>query len=66
MITTRRGQVGHDFLAHHLQKVIAISIVWQRQDKIKVWSLGDLESSEKDIIQRFFDGIEKYSPTLVS
>ncbi|MCK4709752.1 MAG: 3'-5' exonuclease, partial [Gammaproteobacteria bacterium] len=32
----------------------------------KVWSLGDANSSEEDLLQRFYDGIERFSPTLVS
>jgi predicted PolB exonuclease-like 3'-5' exonuclease len=32
----------------------------------KVWTLGDSDSSEAEIIQRFFDGIEKYTPQIVS
>jgi predicted PolB exonuclease-like 3'-5' exonuclease len=31
-----------------------------------VWSLGDEESSEAEIVGRFFDGIERYAPDLVS
>ena len=32
----------------------------------RVWSLGDESSDEAELVQRFFDGIEKYSPDLVS
>ncbi|GMQ92051.1 MAG: 3'-5' exonuclease [Gammaproteobacteria bacterium] len=55
-----------DFLPLYMHKVVAISIVFRQGDQIKVWSLGDLESDESEIVRRFFDGIEKYSPTLVS
>jgi predicted PolB exonuclease-like 3'-5' exonuclease len=40
--------------------------VLESGNKIKVWSLGEPHSSEKELIQRFFEGIEKYSPQLVS
>jgi predicted PolB exonuclease-like 3'-5' exonuclease len=60
----RRQKVGHDFLALHLQRVVAISCALSDRDAFRVWSLsGD---SEGEIIQRFFDGIEKYTPQLVS
>ena len=36
------------------------------RDVFKVWSLGDPDASEAEIIRRFFDGIEKYTPDLVS
>lgn len=57
---------GSDFMRHHLHKIITISAVLDTGSKIKVWSLGDPDSSEKDLISRFFEGIEKYSPILVS
>ena len=31
-----------------------------------MWSLGEEDSSEAELLKRFFDGIERYSPTLVS
>jgi 3'-5' exonuclease len=66
MTTMRRMHVGHDFFPHHLQKIIVISIVWHKKNDVKIWSIGDKGSSEKEIIERFFSGIEKYCPTLVS
>jgi predicted PolB exonuclease-like 3'-5' exonuclease len=57
---------GSDFMRHHLHKIIVISAVLESGNKIKVWSLGEKDSSEKELISRFFEGIEKYSPTLVS
>ena len=66
MFALRRAKVGNEFLPHYLQKVIAISIVMANASTLKVWSLGDKESSEEDIIQRFFTGLDKHTPTLVS
>jgi predicted PolB exonuclease-like 3'-5' exonuclease len=66
LFALRRAKVGHDFLPHHLQKVCAISLVLAEGSQIKVWSLGDEQSSEKELIERFFAGIDKYTPTLVS
>jgi len=40
--------------------------VLRANDLLKVWSLGTLESSEQELVERFFDGIERYSPNLVS
>ena len=57
---------GSDFLPLHLHRVVAISAVLRSGDSLKVWSLGTAESSEKDLISRFYDGLERYSPTLVS
>lgn len=66
MMTLRRNKVGNDFLPHYLQKIIAISLVLQQNNNIMVWSLGNENSTEAEIIQRFFSGVEKYKPTLVS
>jgi predicted PolB exonuclease-like 3'-5' exonuclease len=57
---------GSDFLPLHLQRVVAISVAFRTADTFKVWSLGDEHSDEADIVGRFFDGIERYSPDLVS
>src|SRR4051812_24237293 len=62
----RRQAVGHDFLPLHLQRVIAISCALSDGETFRVWSLGEAEEGEREIIQRFFDGIEKYTPQLVS
>jgi hypothetical protein len=66
MFAMRRNKVGHDFLAHHLQQIVAISLVLAKPEQVTVWSLGDEQSSEAELIQRFFSGIEKHTPTLVS
>jgi predicted PolB exonuclease-like 3'-5' exonuclease len=62
----RRQKTGHDFLPLHLQRVVAISCALSDRDAFKVWSIGAGTESEGEIIQRFFDGIEKYTPQLVS
>lgn len=68
MFSKRRQDTGgnSDFLRHHLHRIAAISVVLATTDRINVWSLGDIESNEKQIVQRFFEGIDKYSPVLVS
>ena len=62
----RRQAVGHDFLPLHLHRVVVISCALRDRDSFKVWSLGGNGEAEGEIIQRFFDGIEKYTPQLVS
>jgi predicted PolB exonuclease-like 3'-5' exonuclease len=62
----RRAASGSDFLPLHLQRVIAIACALREADTIRVWSLGSPGDAEADLIRRFFDGIEKYSPQLVS
>jgi hypothetical protein len=66
MQTRRREETGSEFLSLEQQRIVAISVALRSRDGFKVWSLGDLNASEAEIIQRFFDGIEKYTPDLVS
>jgi predicted PolB exonuclease-like 3'-5' exonuclease len=66
LFALRRAKTGNEFLPHYLQKIVAISLVLSQGSNLKVWSLGDEHSDEKDLIQRFFSGIDKYTPTLVS
>ncbi len=66
MFTKRRQETGSDFLSHEQHRIIAISVVMRSRDSLKVWSLGDEGSCEKDLIERFFDGLDKFTPDLVS
>lgn len=62
----RRQHNGTEFLPLHQHKVCAISCALREGNNFKVWTLGDAESSEAEIIQRFFDGVEKYTPHIIS
>ncbi|MBL8446857.1 MAG: 3'-5' exonuclease [Zoogloeaceae bacterium] len=62
----RRAATGNDFLPHYLQRVVTISCVLRDPGQFRVFSLSEPESGEGEIIQRFFDGIEKFAPQLVT
>jgi 3'-5' exonuclease len=62
----RQATGGSDFLQHHLHRVAAISCVLRTDEGLKAWSIGKLDDGEATLIQRFFDGIERYTPQLVS
>jgi len=66
MQTKRREDTGSEFLSLEQQRVVAISVGLRTRESFKVWSLGESNAPEAEIIQRFFDGIEKYTPDLVS
>ena len=55
-----------EFLRHHLHRIVAIAAVLRSGDRLTVWSLGEADSSEAELLRRFFDGIERYTPMLVS
>lgn len=62
----RRAKSGNDFLPPHLQRVAVISCALRDDEGIRVFSIGEPESDEAAAIQRFFEGINKYVPQLVS
>lgn len=67
MYMKRRGQTGEsEFLRHYLHRIVTISAVLRHGDQLRVWSLGEPQSDEAELLRRFFDGIERYTPTLVS
>ncbi len=66
MFTKRRQETGSEFLSHEQHRVIAISVAMRSRDSLKLWSLGETGSSEKELIERFYEGLDKFTPDLVS
>ena len=66
MFTLRRQSHGDEFLPHLQQRIVAISCVLRGRDSLSVWSLGEPASEEPELVQRFFEGLERFSPDLVS
>jgi predicted PolB exonuclease-like 3'-5' exonuclease len=66
MFTKRRQETGSEFLSLEQHRVVAISVVMRSRETLRMWSLGEESSSEKDLIERFFDGLERFTPDLVS
>jgi predicted PolB exonuclease-like 3'-5' exonuclease len=66
MFTRQRQHGGSDFLPHEQHRVIAIACALRTREQLRIWSLGDLDADEGELLRRFFDGIDKYSPDLVS
>jgi 3'-5' exonuclease len=62
----RRASSGSDFAPHYLQRVVAIACALRTGNDLKVWSIGDVDDREPELLRRFFDGIEKFTPQLVS
>ena len=63
----RREKTGDsEFLRLHLHRIVAIAAVLRHGESLRVWSLGEPDSDESELIRRFYDGIERYTPTLVS
>lgn len=66
MFHQRRQEGSNELLRHYLQQVVAIAVLMRSGSRCKVWSLGELQAPEQELIQRFFDGVARYTPTLVS
>jgi len=67
VMTFKNRQARHsDVLPPHQQRVVAISAVMRSSEGVRVFSLGEEQAPERDLVQRFFDGLERYRPTLVS
>jgi len=66
LLIRRQQTGGSDFMPHHLHRVVTISCALRSGDSFKVFSLSEPDASEAEIIQRFFDGIEKYTPQIIS
>ncbi len=62
----RRVKTGSDFLPNHLHRVLVVSCLLRNDEGIKVFSIGEQDADEPAAIQRFFEGLGKYVPTLVS
>lgn len=66
MKAQRLAEKGTDFQPQHLHRVVAISCCLRSGEDFRVWSLGEAGAPEAELVKRFFDGVEKYRPTLVS
>ncbi|MEM1437575.1 MAG: 3'-5' exonuclease [Pseudomonadota bacterium] len=66
MVALREQKAGTDFMPLHLHRVVAISVALRSGPEFKVWSLGDSDADEAEIVRRFFDGIERFAPDLVT
>lgn len=66
MAFRRLQETDSEFLALHQHRIVAISVALRRGDQFKVWSLGNEDSEEAELVGRFFEGLERYLPALVS
>jgi 3'-5' exonuclease len=66
MFAAARAHSGSDFLPLEQHQVVAISCVLRSRDALRVWSLGDETADERELISRFYEGIDRYTPDMVS
>ena len=66
MLAAREEETGSSFLPIEQHRVVAISSVLRSGEQFQVWSLGAVDSPADDLVRRFFGGIDRLRPTLVS
>ena len=66
MAEQRLADKGTDFQPSHLHRIVAISVALRHGDTFRCWSLGEADAPEAELVRRFFDGVERYRPVLVS
>jgi len=67
MFFNRMQESGTEFLPLFQHRVVAISVALRSgSDDFAVWTLGEEDSDEAEQVRRFYDGIARYHPTLVS
>ncbi|MGI9221003.1 MAG: 3'-5' exonuclease [Woeseiaceae bacterium] len=66
MFFKQQQKTGSDFLPLHQHRIVAISVALRSGDTFRVWSLGEEDADEAEIVRRFYDGIDRYTPDLVS
>ncbi len=66
MVFRRLQDAQTEFLPLYQHRVVAISVLLRREDQLRLWSLGRADSGERELVQRFFDGIATFRPDLVS
>jgi hypothetical protein len=66
MFARRTEATGSSFLPHEQHRVVAIAAALRTGDQLQIWSIGSTDSPEEDLLRRFFGGLEKLRPTLVS
>jgi predicted PolB exonuclease-like 3'-5' exonuclease len=66
MFARRTEETGSSFLPFEQHRVVAIAAALRTGDEFQVWSIGSVDSSEDDLLRRFFGGLEKLRPTLVT
>ncbi len=71
MFHMRQQKTGSEFLPFHLQKVVAISVVYRglgddKGHEVSVRSLGGENSSETELLTELFAEIEEHEPKSIS
>lgn len=53
-------------MAQHMQRVLAMSVLFQDREGIKIWTVGDSESNEEDLLKILERYADEYKPAVVT
>ncbi|EQD76806.1 polysaccharide biosynthesis protein [mine drainage metagenome] len=62
----RQETSGSEFMPIHLHRVLVIGMVLKTPEGLRCFSLGANVSSERERVERFFSGLERWVPRLVT
>jgi len=63
---SRRVATGSDFAPLYLQKVVAIGCAVRDGPRFRIGSLGEVGDDEPELLRRFFELVDRFTPQLVS
>lgn len=68
MATVHRRDSGSDFLPLYLHRIVSIAVVFANSERLRVYALNSEQApdDERQLLERFFDGLTRFTPTLVS
>jgi len=68
VMSTKSREMGNETgaLAQHMQRVLAISVLHQDKESIRIWSLGDTESNEADLLKILERYADEYKPAVAT
>jgi predicted PolB exonuclease-like 3'-5' exonuclease len=66
LFAAQRQKNGGEFLSLELHRVVTLSCAFRGREGLRVFSLSEPECTEAQIVERFFAGIDRHVPDLVS
>jgi predicted PolB exonuclease-like 3'-5' exonuclease len=68
VMATKNREKGDDTgaLPLHMQRILAISVLFQNKENIKIWSLGDVVSNEADLLNIAGKYVSEHKPDVIT
>ncbi len=68
VMSTKNREKGNKtgILPQHVRRILAISVLFQDKENIKIWSVGDSESNEVDLLKILERYADEYKPVVIT